>query len=156
ARSLGLPRQLEHVESVMRRVRHLPSLDARVAVPCWTARAAAAATQPSRALGYRGAQPVADLNRWLLTRRDRVSEVRRSPSRAADRPGSRRHGALPAARERACAYSRLVNGSSSTTLKAPAGAPSVPTTAVPASTMWIDERNVAGGPGTRAIWWRAA
>lgn len=100
----------------------------------------AVADQPSRALGRAGAQPVAARKRALLTRRERVSDVSRSPNSSPALPGSRTHGSTPAAAASASPYSRFVNGSSSTTLNVPAGAVSAATTAVPASIRWIEER----------------
>ncbi len=58
---------------------------------------AAVAIQPSRALGYMGDHPDAARKRALLTRTDRVSDVERSPSMSARRPGTRSHADFPAA-----------------------------------------------------------
>ena len=53
--------------------------------------------QPSRALGYVGVHPLAARKRALLTRKERVSDVERWPSKSAARPGTRSHAASPAA-----------------------------------------------------------
>ena len=55
------------------------------------------ALQPSRALAYLGTHPVTLRKRVFLTRRERVSDVERSPKSRAARPGTRNHAFLPAA-----------------------------------------------------------
>ena len=79
------------------------------------------------------------MNRALLTRSDRVSEVSRSPKIKAALPGPRSHIVVPAARAIASAYWRLVSGWSSTMLNVPVRAWSAAATAAPASATCIEE-----------------
>ena len=76
----------------------------------------AVACQPRTASGNVGCQATVSRRRWLLTRSDRATEVRRWPSRLRPAPG---HGSMTCGAPRsasASAYARLVRGSSSTTL----------------------------------------
>jgi hypothetical protein len=82
---------------------------------------------------------VAALNRALLTRSERVSDVVRSPSSSAARLGRQSHAVVRAAAASASANARFVSGSSSTTLNVPDGACSAAATAAPPSATWIDE-----------------
>ena len=60
-------------------------------------RASAVAIQPCHALGYMGFHPLASRKRALLTRKERVRDVERLPSKSAARPGMRSHTAFPVA-----------------------------------------------------------
>ena len=104
------------------------------------------AGQPSRALGYAGDQPVASFKRRFEIRCDRMIIRNFEPPTSLSQDGGVRRLERPSSRDSASTYSRLVKGSSSTTLYEPAGAPRAATTAAAASSVVTGDTNAAGEP----------